>query len=241
MKRSLIKIGVLLLVVAFFIMLTKYYHLNDYLSLEGFNNYRDRIIGYKIGHPAQFILGYVVSYIILITLCIPGTILFDLIAGFVFGWYFGTIIVVFSYGIGSLLNFILVRYFFKDLFANKFSRFKSLIHGSGQYGLLINLTGLRLIAVIPFWILNIVAALLNVNVRTFLTSTIIGIIPSTIIYAVIGDGVRDMLNSGEPLTTELLINPRIWIPIFVMALLLMLPNIIKYYRQNKIKKINKDI
>src|SRR5579863_5413793 len=233
MKRSLIKIGVILLVVAFFITLTKYYHLNDYLSLEGFNNYHEKLIGYKIGHPAKFIIGYIVSYILLIMLCIPGTILFDLIAGFVFGWYFGTIIVLFSYGIGSFLNFILVRYFFKDLFANKFGRFKSLIHGGGQYGLLINLTGLRLIAVIPFWILNIVAALLNVNVRTFLISTLIGILPSTIIYVVIGDGVSDMLDKGQALTPEILMDPKIWIPIFIMAILIMLPNIIKYYRQNK--------
>jgi uncharacterized membrane protein YdjX (TVP38/TMEM64 family) len=109
-----------------------------------------------------------------------------------------------------------------------------LIHGTGRYGLLINMIGLRLIAVIPFWILNIVAALLNIKSSTFLISTLIGIIPSTIIYVVIGDGVRDALNSPHGITPEVLINPKIWMPIIIMAILLMLPNIIKYFRQQKI-------
>jgi uncharacterized membrane protein YdjX (TVP38/TMEM64 family) len=236
MKYSLLKIGILLLVIGFFIALVEYYHLNDYLSLEGFNHYRDKIMGYEVSHPILFVISYIVSYVVLIIVCIPGTILFDLIAGFVFGWYYGTVIVVFSYSVGSFLNFILIRYFFKNLLANRFTKFKSLIHGSGRYGLFINMTGLRLIAVIPFWVLNIIAALINVNPRIFIISTLIGVLPSTIIYAVIGDGVRDMLNKGEQLTPELLLNPRIWIPIIIMALLLMLPNFIKYYKQNKIRK-----
>ncbi len=236
MKNSLLKIGILLLVIAFFIVIVKYYNFNDYLSLEGFNNYRNKIMGYEVNHPLLFIVGYIVSYVVLIIACIPGTILFDLIAGFVFGWFYGTVIIVFSYSIGSFLNFMLIRYFFKNLLANRFTKFKSLIHGSGRYGLLINMIGLRLIAVIPFWVLNIIAALLNINPRIFMLSTLIGILPSTIIYAVIGDGVRDMLNKGEPLTTDLLLNPRIWMPIIIMALLLMLPNFIKYYKQTKIKK-----
>lgn len=235
MKRSIFKIGIVLIVVAFFICVARYYHLNSYLSLEGFNNYRNTMMSFEIEHPVEFVLGYVLAYIILIILCIPGTILFDLIAGFIFGWFIGTALVIFSYGIGALLNFLLVRHFFKNLFENRFSKFKALIHGSGKYGLLINLTGLRLIAVIPFWILNIVAALINVRTSTFIISTLIGILPSTIIYVVIGDGVRDALNKGNGISPDLLVNPKIWIPIFIMAILLMLPNTLKYFRQNRIK------
>jgi uncharacterized membrane protein YdjX (TVP38/TMEM64 family) len=227
-----LKFGILIVVIIFFVAIINYYHLNRYLSLSGFNHYRNEIMAFEVRYPYEFIIGYIVSYIVLITLCIPGTILFDLIAGFVFGWCFGTVLVIFSYGIGAFLNFILVRYFFKDLLANKFDKFKSLIHGSGRYGLLINMISLRLIAVIPFWILNIVAAILNISVRTFMVSTLIGILPSTIIYVVIGDGVRDALKDGKELTSDLLMNPKIWAPLFILALLLMLPNAIKYYKQN---------
>ncbi|MCC2644619.1 MAG: hypothetical protein K0R49_476 [Burkholderiales bacterium] len=235
MKRSIFKISVLVLIIALFAIVAKHYHLNHYLSLQGFNNYRHEIMRLKVAYPIKFSLVFVVSYIILIILCIPGTILFDLIAGFVFGYYLGTTLAVLSYGIGAFLNFLLVRYFFKNMLANKFTKFKSLVHGSGRYGLLMNLIGLRLIIVIPFWILNIVAALLNINARTFLISTLIGILPSTLIYVIIGNGVRDMLNTNHALTSDLLTDPKVWLPIFAMAILILLPNIIKYYRRSSTK------
>ena len=145
MKKTFLKFSILILVIIFFVAIINYYHINSYLSLNGFNQYRKEIMGFELNHPYEFVIGYIVSYIVLIVLCIPGTILFDLIAGFVFGWYLGTVLVIFSYGIGAFFNFILIRYFFKDLLANRFNKFKSLIHGSGRYGLLINMIGLRLI------------------------------------------------------------------------------------------------
>jgi len=234
-KRVLIKFGVLLATIIFLIAVVKFYHLDRYLSLNGFNVYREQLMCFETEHPYAFISGYVIVYILLITLCIPGTILFDLIAGFIFGIYFGLILVIVSYGVGAFCNFLLVRYFFKEFFVNRFSRFKLLIHGSGKHGLLLNLIGLRFIAVIPFWVLNIVAAIINVRVKTFLISTLIGIIPSSLIYVVIGDGVREAFASKLELSPEILVNPKIWLPLVCMALLLLIPNFLRYHKHHKIR------
>ena len=121
------------------------------------------------------------------------------------------------------------------MLVDRFAKFEKIIHGSGNYGLLMNLIGLRLIAVIPFWILNIAAALLNIRVSTFLISTIIGIIPSSIIYAAIGAGVHDTFLKQQELTADALLNPEIWLPVIFMALLLLLPNFIKLYKHIRIK------
>ena len=234
-KRIIIKLSILIAVILLFIAVINYYHINDYLSLKGFNNYHNQLMSFETRHPYEFIAIYVVIYIVLIALCIPGTILLDLIAGFVFGSIFGSIIVILSYSVGSLLNFLLIRFFFKDMLVDRFDKFKAIIHGSGNYGLLVNLIGLRLIAVIPFWILNIAAAILNVKLSTFLISTIIGIIPSSIIYAVIGAGVHDTFLMQQELTTDALLNPKIWLPVIFMAILLLLPNFIKLYKHIRIK------
>lgn len=235
MRRVLIKFGILIATIIFLIGVIKFYHLDRFLSLNGFNIYREQIMSFETNHPYEFIVGYVLTYILLITLCIPGTILFDLIAGFIFGIPFGLFLVVISYGIGAFCNFLLVRYFFKEFFVNRFSKFKRLIHGAGQYGLLLNLIGLRLIAVIPFWVLNIVAAIINVRVKTFLLSTLIGIIPSSLIYVIIGDGVREAFTDKLELSPEILVNPKIWLPLVCMALLLLIPNFIRYYKHRKIR------
>lgn len=220
--------------------MVQYYHLNDYLSIEGFNRYRDQMVIYENQNPDLFITIYIVSYVVLITCCIPGTIVFDLLAGFLFGCYLGSILVIFSYAIGAFFNFIVVRYFLKDILHHRFDKFRKLIHGGGRYGLLLNLISLRLIAVIPFWVLNIVAALLKVNISTFLISTIIGIIPASVIYVVIGDGVRDAVAEHQILSPAMLMHPKIWLPMILLGILFMLPNILKAIKHRWKQKLNLD-
>ena len=121
----------------------------------------------------------------------------------------------------------------KYFLEHKFNKFKRFIHGGGKYGLLINLISLRLIAIIPCWVLNILAAILNVRFRTFVVSTLIGITPMSIIYVVIGDGVRDTTANGQMLSADVLANPKIWIPLFCMAAILMIPNLVKLFKNKR--------
>ena len=229
-RKNVQKVLIILVIVAIFTLLAHYFHIRSYLSVEGFNHYRNDVVTYETSHPATFIIGYIVSYIVIIACCIPGTILFDLLAGFVFGIYWGSILVILSYLAGACVNFFIVRYFFRGMLEHKFGKFKHFIHGSGKHGLMLNLISLRLIAVIPFWVLNIVAALLNIRMSTFVLSTLIGITPMSIIYVVIGDGVRDSVAEGQNLSADVLMNPKIWIPLFCMAIILMMPNIVKFFK-----------
>lgn len=237
MKQLMLKLTILCITVAVFILIIKYTHLVNYLSIEGFNSYSRQIKVFALIHPYEFICSYIIIYVLLIVLCVPGTITFDLLAGFVFGWYYGALIAIISYSIGAFLNFLLIRYFFKGLFKNRFTKFKELLYSNGHYGLLFNLTGLRLIAVIPFWILNIVAALIEVRAITFLLSTVMGIIPSTIVYTLIGDEVKSVFASNHKLTSAaLMVNSKIWIALSLLALLLILPNIIRWYKSSSTPK-----
>ena len=160
-RKNLFKVLLVIVIVAVFIFLVQYFHLRNYLSIEGFNHYRNDMVSYESENPNLFVIGYILLYILIIVCCIPGTIVFDLLAGFIFGYFWGTLLVIGSYLTGAVLNFIIVRYFFKGMLENKFGKFKYFIHGTGKYGLILNLISLRLIAVIPFWILNIAAALIN--------------------------------------------------------------------------------
>lgn len=234
MKKILIKIVILILIIISFVFIVKYFHLNEYLSIEGFNKYRDQIIILKQANAEKFVLGYVVIYIALIACCIPGTILFDLIAGFLFGYFWGSVLVVFSYSVGAVVNFLLIKYIFKEVFAYKFNKFKNLVQSDNKSRVILNLIGLRLIPIIPFWILNIVSALLNISLKVFFLTTVIGIIPTSIIYVVIGDGVRDLVNQNQQLTLHSVMNFEILLPLFLIAFLMFIPTIIK-----KNKKLDK--
>lgn len=178
----------------------------------------------------MFIVEYMLIYILLISCCMPGTILFDLLAGFLFGIYWGTLLTVVTYLIGATVNFLIIRYVFKGLFIGKFTKFKKLVKGSKPKYLFFNLASLRLIPVIPFWALNIASALVDVGLVTFTLSTLLGIIPTSFIYAMIGDGVHQTLAKHQHLSPHILTDPKIWLPLICIAALMLLPNFIKRKR-----------
>lgn len=45
---------------------------------------------------------------------------------------------------------------------------------------------LRLIPLFPFWVVNIVPALLDIKAKTFIVATLLGIIPGSTVYVMVG-------------------------------------------------------
>lgn len=232
-KKNSYKVAGLLIFIAIVVMLFEYLHISSYLSLDSFNKYRVQILDYEQRYTLEFTIGYIVSYILLIAACIPGTILFDLLAGFLFGPFWGTIIVLGSYLSGAIVNFILVKYFLKELLTHKFGHLKHIVAKDNLKSTAINLIGLRFIPVIPFWLLNILAAILNIPCKMFAITTFIGIIPTSVIYVLIGHGVRDQLSLNKPLTMSVISNPRLWVPLIFLGLIIVIPNIIRNIRKRK--------
>lgn len=239
MKKNVYKFGAFLLVIAIIVLLVKRYHLFAYLNLEGFNLYRQQILAFEQTHRIEFTVGYIISYVVLIAACIPGTILFDLLAGFIFGSIIGSFMVIFSYLFGAVLNFLLVKFLFKDLLTHKFGHLRHVVAKDDNLkSAAINLIGLRFIPVIPFWLLNILAAILDIPLKLFVLTTFIGIIPTSIIYVLIGSGVREELSLDKPLTMDVISNPKLWIPLIALGLIILIPNIVRNIRKRRhLKKL----
>lgn len=214
------------------LLLFNHYDLWSFLSLKGFNRYHQQILSLERQYVVKFTIVYVISYIILITLGIPGTIVFDLLAGFIYGPYLGSFWVIFSYLIGAVMNYCLVRLLFKEAFQQKFAHLRHIIfRGGGMRRAAMNLIGLRFIPVVPFWLLNILAAILDIPLVIFIFTTFIGIIPTSIIYVLIGDSVRDQLLHNQQLSAEIFTDPTLWVPLVLLALLILIPNIYKSIKQ----------
>jgi len=81
---------------------------------------------------------------------------------------------------------------------------------------------LRLVPVFPFFIVNIVPALLGVPLRVFAATTAIGIIPGTFIFASLGAGLGSILDEQEP-NLGLIFEPQYLLPILGLAQLALLP------------------
>ncbi len=234
MKKLWYRVFGICIVAIVIALLFNHFGLWSFLSLDGFNKYHRQVLDFEQRHVIEFTVAYVISYILLIALGIPGTILFDLLAGFIYGPIVGCALVLASYLCGAVLNFCIVRLLFKEAFHQKFSHLRHLVlKEGGRRRTAMNLIGLRFIPVIPFWLLNILAAILDIPLLTFIFTTFIGIIPTSIIYVVIGHSVRDDLAGGKKLTADMFTDPTLWIPLVILALLILIPNIIKSLKQRK--------
>jgi len=85
------------------------------------------------------------------------------------------------------------------------------------------LLAIRLVPVLPFFLVNIACALLGMRVRTFFPITFFGMIPSTAVIAALGAGLGTILSRGERPDFSVLYEPPILLPLLGMALLVLLP------------------
>ena len=71
--------------------------------------------------------------------------------------------------------------------------------------------------------INLVPAVIGVPLRTFLLATVLGITPSTLIYASIGDAFGAMAEGEIALDSSVLRQPRFVLPLLGLAALALLP------------------
>mgnify|MGYP000274212164 FL=1 len=87
---------------------------------------------------------------------------------------------------------------------------------------------LRLIPLFPFWLVNLVPALLGVSLKVFVIGTFFGIIPGSLVYASVGNGLGALFEAGEAEKIERAIyQPQVLLPIAGLIALSLLPVIYK--------------
>ncbi len=232
MKKKILKLLIFVFLALTFAMLFEHLHLYTYLNLDSFNRYHNQILGFEQQHIFEFTVVYIISYIVLIACCVPGTIIFDLIAGFIYGPFVGVFLVISCYLLGAIVNFSLVKILFRDILRKRFGHLQHLVlNERGMSATALNLIGLRFIPVIPFWLLNILAAILGIPFWIFVGTTFIGIIPTSIVYVLIGHGVREHMRENQPITMAMLTEPKLWVPMVMLALLILIPNLIRSIRK----------
>ena len=127
--------------------------------------------------------------------------------------------------------FILVRYGLKSFKYNQSNDFDNnfavkIKNGLSQNQVSIMLI-LRLVPLVPFFLANILPALVGVRLFNFIWTTIIGIIPGGIVFTWIGVGVGEVFDRNEYPNFELLLSPVILGPILGLVALLILPMILR--------------
>ena len=76
---------------------------------------------------------------------------------------------------------------------------------------------------VPFWIVNLAAAVAGIRVAVFFPATLLGIAPASFVFSSIGSGVGGILAAGGTPDLSVLFSPRILLPLLGLAALSLLP------------------
>ncbi len=138
------------------------------------------------------IFAFVCIYILIVLLILPASWL-SLLAGFLYGSYFGSIIVFISASIGASIAFFISKSFFSKKLKNFLSRYPkfSVMEQVVKKGGLKLIFLARLSPIFPFSILNYFYGLNNVKFRNFALG-LLGIIPGTFLYCSIGSLAKSL-------------------------------------------------
>src|SRR5210317_719457 len=224
-KKVKITLGLfyLLVVASFLYFFLSKFTLEELTSYEFIKNNRDYFFGLKQTNLFLISLIFLTATIIWVVMAGFGLPV-ALLAGFIFGKWLGTIILIIGMTIGATILYIIGNYFFKEIIKEKFlNRFKNL-ELKFKKSEFIYLLAYRFIGGIPFALSNVLPCIFNVRVSNFFWATLIGIAPQLFLLVSIGSGLEKIIeqNLETPKITVLLFSPDIYIPLGIFFILLVI-------------------
>lgn len=220
----------ILLAALFFVF---YFRLYTYLSFESLQQHREFLSTWTSQHFLLASIVFMVIYIIAVAISVPGAVFLTLAGGFLFGVFFGTLYVVISATLGAILIFLAMKTALRQWVEKYAGRFIKQMEQGFQKDAFSYLMVLRLVPIFPFWVVNIVPALLGVRLRTFAVTTFFGIIPGSLVYVWVGSGLNYVFQRQEKPNLHIIFAPQILLPLLALAFLSLVPLIYKrFFREN---------
>ena len=199
--KLVVAIAIVACIALFFLLPT-----HEFFSFEYVQQQRREIIDLYLANPVLFIAIYVVVYVVLTSLSIPSATLLTLIGGAVFGLTTGTLVILFASTFGAVCAFILARYVLHDYVQEKFSKYLHQINrGVAEEGAFY-LFGLRVVPVVPYFVVNFVMALTPIRLWTYYWVTQISMLPGTILYVNSGKEIGQLESASGILSWSLILS-----------------------------------
>ncbi len=197
LKKILLVLGLISCVAVFFI-----FDLNQYFTLDYIKESRTGFYEFYSANKVATIVVYMLIYIVVTALSLPGAAVMTLGGGALFGFVTALIAVSFASTIGATLACFVSRYILRGWVEDKFGdKLKVINTGIEQEGIFY-LFMLRLIPVFPFFVINLLMGLTRIKLFTFYWVSQIGMLAGTAVYVNAGkelgriDSLKGILSPG---------------------------------------------
>jgi len=196
-KKILIGFLIIGVFVSFFI-----FDLNQYLTLSYIKESKTRFYEFYVSNRLLTVSLYMLFYIFITALSLPGATVMTLAGGALFGFGIALIAISFASTIGATLACFASRYLLRSWIEKKFGDKLSVINTGIEKEGAFYLFMLRLIPLFPFFIINLLMGLTRIKLTTFYWVSQIGMLAGTAVYVNAGselgkiDSLSGILSPG---------------------------------------------
>jgi pyruvate/2-oxoglutarate dehydrogenase complex dihydrolipoamide dehydrogenase (E3) component/uncharacterized membrane protein YdjX (TVP38/TMEM64 family) len=192
-------LAVVLLAAAFW-----WFDLGHWLRLETLKARQAELLALYAAHPLAVIAGYMAVYIAVTALSLPGAVILTLAGGALFGLWTGLVVVSFASTAGATLAFLAARYLLRDGITRRFgARLDEIHRGIDRDGAFYLFT-LRLVPLVPFFVINLVMGLTKMPTRRHAWVSQLGMLPGTLVYVNAGTALGGLQSLSGILSPPLL-------------------------------------
>lgn len=200
-----------------------YFDLGRFLSLAALKDNRDKLLSFTEANYASSAVLFILAYIAVTGLSLPGAVILTLAGGFLFGSLFGTLFVNVGATTGATLAFLAARYLLRDTVERKFGTWVGPLQEGFAENAFSYLMTLRLIPLFPFFIVNLVSGLTRMSVGTYMGATALGIVPGSFVYAYAGQQLGTISSLKE------IASPNVIGAFVLLGLLALVPTVYKKF------------
>jgi uncharacterized membrane protein YdjX (TVP38/TMEM64 family) len=210
--------------------------LRDHLSFQALAENREALLAFRDSNYAATVAVFVAAYAALVAFSLPGATVATLTGGFLFATFPGALYNVAAATIGAVAIFSAAKWGLGDRLAARLDAGQGTIRrikdgiDENQWSMLFLI---RLVPVVPFFVANVVPALVGVPLLRFAVSTFLGIIPGAVVFTSVGAGLSEVFARGETPDFGIIFEPHVLLPILGLAALAALPIVLKAVRGRK--------
>ena len=207
--------------------------LDRYFNFEMLQEHRNWLMDKIEEFGVLAILLYTLLYMTLTAFSIPLGGVLTIAAGFFFGTLVAASCAVIGGTLGAVIVFLAARTAFGELLRAKAGSALERMEAGFRRNAFNYLLTLRLIPIFPFWLVNLVPAFLGMPLRSYAVATFVGIVPGSLVFASLGNGLGAILDAGGELDLGILIKPAVLFPLLALAVLALLPVAYKKIKERR--------
>jgi uncharacterized membrane protein YdjX (TVP38/TMEM64 family) len=199
----------------------------DYLTLESIKTNSQYFVSLVEKHYLVSVIIYMIAYFLIIASAIPSTAPMSMIGGFLFGTMPTVFYSTIAATCGAIVSFLILKFFsaatIEGRYADKLEKLRGGLQEYGSFYLLF----LHFTFLVPFFVINLLAAISGVSFWTFIWTTVVGFLPCAYVYAFSGQKLLSIRSINDIFSWHVIL-------IIIMLLLVAtLPMLLSRFGSNK--------